>query len=308
VWRWEGLSLPAGLRQGPFRCSVPTETSARAVATFGPDGLEGKLYAGPFRNVSDAVVVALPESQLTPGERHALRPLAVSLAEDGTFRATGRDALPPGRYLAGTLLSDRQQRRQELYRQFLHRPPAHLLGRTVLFCWADPIDTHFRFPAGARQAGDALLVVPLEYRPPEAGARVTVPGPLVSYRRLQDDLIRRLTTEGGDELEQQLRFQLPAPVLGMQVERARLTARVEAPSRRVVVSAGGSEVHNAEAPDVLRVEIDKPGLLTLDPEGGLRLSVRISDLPGGKKQGASTGSDGRWKIHYLELEVVGKAR
>src|SRR5262249_40607852 len=158
-------------------------------------GVEGKLTVGPFRNVSDVGLLTLTEGSPTAGERQVFRMLSVAPGEDGTFRATGRDALPLDRYVAGTLLTDRQQRRQEYYQQFLKKPPAYLLGRTVLLAWADPIDTHVRYVAGTpRHAGDALLVVPLEYRPPAADApRVTVPGTLVACRRVREGGLGRLT-------------------------------------------------------------------------------------------------------------------
>jgi hypothetical protein len=64
-----------------------------------------------------------------------------------------------------------------------------------------------------------------------------------------------------------------------------------------------TEVYNAEAPaDVIHVEIARPELLSLDGEGGLHLSVRISDVP---KAQAARADETRWKIRYLELEVTG---
>lgn len=308
-WKWDGLSLPAGLRQGSFRYTVPTDEPVRAVVTYGPDGLEGKLYAGPFRNVSDAILLTLGDLPPIPGQGYGLRPLAVSLKEDGSFRVTSKDALPPDRYLSGTLVTDRQIRRQQLYSQFLKKPPAHLFGRTFLLAWADPIDAHFRIQSGARQAGEALLIIPLEYRAPAAEARVTVPGPLVVYRRFRDGSPTRTTTDGMGELEQHLRFQLPAAALPLRVERARLTARVEAAAQVIVKAKDGgafTEVYHAEGPDAITVEIDKPGLLSLDPEGGLHLSVGITDLLRGQKQKGVV--ERPWKIHYLELEVIGTRR
>ena len=98
-----------------------------------------------------------------------------------------------------------------------------------------------------------------------------MPGPLVPYRRIRDGArraARRL--EGSDELEQHLRFQLPAAALPLQVERAASPAAIEAASRRVFVSAGQgeafTEVYNAERRRTpIRVEIGRPDLLARTP-------------------------------------------
>src|SRR5207249_848693 len=110
TWRWENLSLPAGVRLAPFRYTVPTSEPLAAVARFGPVGLEGKLKSGPFTDLADALLA-------TPTGRN----LAVRMNADGGFRAGTPDILPAGQYLATTVLSDRQQRRQNLYREFLSR-------------------------------------------------------------------------------------------------------------------------------------------------------------------------------------------
>ncbi|HZY88764.1 MAG TPA: hypothetical protein VFE78_28325, partial [Gemmataceae bacterium] len=89
AWHWENLALPAGVRYAPFRATVPTGRPVMAVARFGPDGLEGKLEAGPFANAADALLS-------TPGARG----LAVRLGADGAFRAGSADALPAGQPLA----------------------------------------------------------------------------------------------------------------------------------------------------------------------------------------------------------------
>ena len=54
------------------------------------------------------------------------------------------DVLPAGQYLAGTVLTDRQQRRQAVYRHlFSGHGPRHLEGRDLLLAWADPPDLPF---------------------------------------------------------------------------------------------------------------------------------------------------------------------
>src|SRR5262249_28593367 len=152
---------------------------------FGPHGLEGKLTAGAFRDLADAV--------LSPRNG---RDMAVRLRPDGSFTAGEADVLPPGEYLTGAVLSDRQQRRQAFYRGAVKRPaPGRPDGPPVLMAWASPIDMHFAQGAGARSAGQALLVVPLRLARTPPGEHVTIPAPLIPCQRILNGRPSRLPPE-----------------------------------------------------------------------------------------------------------------
>jgi hypothetical protein len=302
-WHWDNLALPAGVRFAPFRYTAPTAGPLTAVARLGPEGLEGKLTAGPFREPGDALLS-------TPAGRN----LAVRLRPDGSFRTGSQDILPDGQFLLGAVLSDRQQRQQGIYREFLKRPTSgQRPGGPVLLAWAEPVDMPFNLAPGARTAGTALLVVPVRLERPAPGTRVSVPGPLVAVERVEENLptAQPVPREGREAREMQLRFQLPAEVLPLEVERVRFTAKFDAPGRRVTVSARPqagapvelSRVDNPLSP--IRVEIAERSLLRLDERGGLHLNVSISE-PSRRAGAFDTGE--RWSIRYLELEVVGTTK
>lgn len=304
-WRWENLELPAGVRFAPFHATAPTAGPVRAVAGFGPDGLRGHLNAGGFRDPADAVLTAANG-----------RNLAVRLEPDGAFRAGSADVLPPGQFLAGAVLSDRQQRRQALYQQLLKRDPAKRADRgNVLLAWAEPADLHFALAPGARRVGTALLVVPLKWERPAPGTRVTVPGPLVTVSRLvEEDLAVPLPPPSTQGVRMRLRFQPPEAVLPLHTERARLTLKINAPGRRVTVAApppeggkgpvgAGRELRRVDSPlDPIRLDLTAEDLLRADKGGGLRLDLMISEAA--QEGGAGTGGN-PWAIEYCELELVG---
>src|SRR5262249_58123434 len=109
---------------------------------------------------------------------------------------------------------DRQQRRQELYREFLKRSPSGRRDeRNVLLAWARPLDLGFALGEEPRTVGNALLVFPFRLERPAPGIRVTIPGPLLSYRRQLDGAIVRLKRDFFDAADMHLRFQLPAALL-----------------------------------------------------------------------------------------------
>jgi hypothetical protein len=301
AWHWENLALPAGVRSGSFRLTTPTREPLAAVAQFGPEGLEGKLASGPFRDLADALLVP-------PSGRN----LAVHLGPEGAFSTGSQDVLPAGQFLTGTVLSDRQQRRQGLYREFLKRSlGGRQDARPLLLAWAEPVDPHITLGTpDARTVGNALLVVPLRLQRPTVGALATIPGPLVPYHRILNDGLARPTLGASTAVDQHLRFQLPDAVLPFRVERARLTLKVNAPSRQVIVAAwtegGHPELRRLDSPvDPTRVDITDERFLHLDAEGGLHLNLAVSEPPPG--EGTTPGEE-KWNIDYLELEVTGRTQ
>jgi hypothetical protein len=217
--------------------------------------------------------------------------------------------LPTEKYLAGAVLSDRQRRRQEVYHEFLKRPPiGRPEGRNDLLVWAKSLDMPFTLVPDARTVGSALLVIPLRLERSAPGARVTIPGPLVPFRQVIDGRLVRPTLEASEGIDLHLRFQLPAAVLPFKVERARLLAKIDAPLRRVTISGradgGVVEIHRAESPlDPIRIDIAEERLLKLDAQGGLYMNVSLSNAP---KIGGAVQLARKWSIEYLELEVSGQ--
>jgi hypothetical protein len=297
AWHWEGLQLPAGVRLAPFRATVPTGKVLEAVGRFGPNGIEGTLTAGPFQDDCTDALLSIP----------AGRNLAVRLGSDGVFRAGSDDVLPPGQFLAGTLLSDQQQRRQALYRDILKHPlAARTPGQVFLLAWSRPLDMGFRLAPDPRSAGMALLQVPLRLERAASGTHVTIPGPLLSCRRLRDGKLMGVTLEASNAVDMDLRFQVPAVALPLQVERARLVAHIEAPGRQAIISGGAvgkrAEIRRIDSPhDPVQVDIPLP-LLHQDEGGGLHVNLRLGEDAGGGEIGKQSE---RWTIRYIEMEVGG---
>jgi hypothetical protein len=184
---------------------------------------------------------------------------------------------------------------------------------------------HFSLGLGAegRQVGHALLLVPLRLERSAAGSRVTVPGFFVPVRRFLAENLIPLTDEFQEAADFHLRFQLPAEVLPLEIERARLRLQVSAPSRRVTVlgrldGAAGADgrpggkalelLREDNPSDPLRVDITEKELLRLDSTGGFHLNLQLSEPLKERPSGEEDGRDPKWKIEYIELEVTGVTR
>src|SRR5262249_29774822 len=181
-----------------FQYTARAQEPITASARFGPDGVTGRLAAGPFRNLSDTLL-----HTPAPGQ------LAVRLEADGSFRVGLTDQLPPGQFVRGGLLDDRQQDRQVLYGKFLAAPqPRYLTSQPLLLAWADPLEIPFALVSHGRQVGSALLAVPIQFERTAPGTPVTIPGPFLECRRDNGVLLRRLKgSEHGISVH--LRFQAP---------------------------------------------------------------------------------------------------
>ena len=295
AWRWHNLALPAGVRVAPFQFTAKTPQPVVARARFTQNGLEGELVAEPFKNLADPIVTA-------HGKR---RNLGVRLEADGKFSLAGADALPEGQYIAGTLLSDVQQRRQEVLRKLLKRPAIEPRdSRHFLHVWADATPAPFGLAEEPRITGTALLSVPLQIDRPAPSTRITVPGAFVPLREIINDRLAHATYQAKANADLHLRFQLPAAVLPLTLERARLSAKIDARGRRVILSSlvdgAAEEIYRGDNPlGPFEVEIADVRLLKLDKDGGLHMNLKIQSPP-------QTQPAGEWVIEYIELEVMGQ--
>jgi hypothetical protein len=238
----------------------------------------------------------------TPG-KHTL---AVRLGPDGSFQAGSEDELHGGQLMVGGLLSDRQRARLSLYEKLLAQPqPRYLASRSLLLAWAEPVDMHFTLANEARTTGSALLVIPLQFEHTPPDTPVTVPAAFVDCRRITSDG-RSLppATESPLATTMRLRFQVPASVLPLVVQNARLTVRLTAPGREVAlgVLAGGDAVPLRRLRSPLgteQVEID-PRLLRPDEQGVVSVTVEVGEARGGNAE------RNLWRLESAGLELRGR--
>jgi hypothetical protein len=290
-WRWEDLSLPAGVRIGEYRDIVETGPIT-AKARFGPQGIVGTLSTPALRNWSDALICTRTRGFTS-----------VQINDDGTFTSRTQDILPEGQFIAGAILTDKQQRRQAVYSKLLgSATPRHLIGKDVLLAWCEPKDPPFRTPDGGRLIATTLLTIPLEFELSAAGSAVSVPAAFIPYRRV--DIGGKATMESNQPTDMTLRFQLPQSVLPLKVDRATVHLHMRAASRRVQISAvsGNASVELLDfgSPvEPIAVELTGNQIPQLDAQGGFQLRMKISNV-GTESLGTP------WRIEALGVDVTGR--
>ena len=222
------------------------------------------------------------------------------------MQASRADGLQSGQLISSGLLDDRQRIRQSLYEQLLADPtPRYLSSRNLLLAWANPVDMQFMVTKDAQMTGAALLMIPTRFEQTPPATQVTVPAALVDCKRLgPEGHFLPPATESRVGVSVRLRFQLPAEVLPMTVQSARLTFKLRAPLRDVLVSgfADGTAVplRRLTSPfGIDQIDISDPRLLQLDKSGALFVTVEVGAL-------RSDTSGDLWHLDWSGLEVRGR--
>jgi hypothetical protein len=312
AWHWENLVLPQGVWLAPFEYSVPLENPIVARATFGPAGLTGSCSAGAFDGLSDAIV-AMPSG----------RCVSVDWESQQVFQARNRGLLPPRQFIAGSLLSDEQRRRQAIYEQLL--PDGEHLGsprRPLLYFWARPLEMQFVFPQEARQVGSALIAVPLEFERPAPETEIQLSAAFLPYQTTRSPHTGALSglydhrtgewQETGGSSETWLRFQLPPELFPFRVSQVTLSLQITGPAGGLEIRglSGGKPVSlatRAKPIGTMQFEIGRADVLQVDEGGGIVLGVSLGDSTQSRAGEFDPNYESRrWKIDTLSLEASGR--
>ncbi|RLT21015.1 MAG: hypothetical protein DWI28_00190 [Planctomycetota bacterium] len=313
TWHWENLLETAGLRSATFRHSGTTSERIEARATFGPTGVVGRLYGSAGHAPAD-VLLATRDGRI-----------GVDIQDDRTFVAPAENVFTSEQFLSAGFLTDEQNRRRRTLQQLLTNPQRREYPAAAqLFFWSDPWDLGFRFGERSQSFGATLVAVPVRWERPPAGTEVAISAPLLPYRATIGpdgelppalwDAKQHTWQEKAAPSSTWLRFQVPAVLLPLRIQRARLTIQVAGP-------VGKLEIAAHRAPDIvtlktwidpvgtLAVDISDAELLNVSADGGLLLRVSggdpdrpeltNADLQLGEKRSY-------WQIELLTLDLHGK--
>lgn len=306
-WRYDNLRMPSGVRMADFSYSGRLDSPPTARASFGPQGLVGQANLKSLAAPGDALAAYSPT---TP-------PLSVELEETGKF--VSKATLARGEFMPGALLSDRQRRRQEIFRKLFSGKDGRFPKQPSLLVWSEPIDLGFAFQPETRRAGDALVSIPLVIDRTPPGQRVTIPSACLPFRPVlgpeATSVSAAYNPRTGEWLQLRspsqcwLRFQLPSQVLPLALDRATVKLNIRAPSRKVEFRAARGDqsvlLESRTSPsgeEELSLEIADPALLQVDSRGGFLFGVWVGGL-----EGVPAEDEGQydWQIETFSLDLSG---
>lgn len=327
VWDDDGRSRWSNLQQasGVIRFVETTRTVSHGPpllvhGTFDAHGFRGTLVGLEPKDCEDAVIVAAVADAS-----------AVSLDAQGTFHVGNDDVMANGQFIAAGLMSDKQRSRQQLLRQLLRSTARTPFGtEPSLLVWTPPMDMGVEFDTSFQHTGSALVSIPLRIDPPATGAEVRIPSTFIRLKTFTDGGQGASTVfnqRTGEWLKSatrptrtQLRCVLPRELLPLQLNRATVTIKINAPSRSLriegVVAGQPAVLHQRANPNgVLRFVIDRPEALEVDAKGGLQLSIVVTETE--KERQASTKQENSrviqfdnstWQIDYVRVDAEGTMR
>ncbi len=311
-WQWENLPESAGLINATFQQSTTTPERLEAHATFGPQGLTGRLHAPAAHEPTDAMLA-------TRDGR-----IGVELRDDGTFVARSNAVFTSEQFLGADLLSDEQHRRQRVLVQLLDDPQRRdFPEEPQLMFWSKPWNLGFQFAQNRPLLGSALVAVPLKFERPPTGTEVSLVAPLLPYREvLGPGDIGTIGLWDYRKLEWQqksaptmtwLKFQIPEVLLPVAVQRGRVVIRVAGPVVRLEIAGLRPNRQDivpiktwTDPVGTLSLELTDSELLNLSADGGLMLRVAGGDPSRVESLSSTPDLDAKvsyWRIESLALEL-----
>ncbi|MHC4876290.1 MAG: hypothetical protein ACYTGL_07315 [Planctomycetota bacterium] len=313
-WALKSVELPPGVRVAENTTHIEFSEPLRAVGTFNESGLSGTLRT-PFPiPAEDALIGGL--ARVT---------LPASIQSDGSINAAN-SVLPPGEYMASSLMDGEQTRRQSVYREIFRATDRNRLAldEPHLLFWSKPLTPGSDSTALRDTNGASLFVVPLELQRPAEATEVLVPGTFLPYEvvpmtksgGIPSYFQNRLATwtESRSASRALLRFQVPHALLPIEPLDASLTIRLSAGSRPVTLQAGLpnalTTIREFDSPvGTFEVSLESESQLRLDDQGGLHVLLEVGDVQ--TDEDRTTGSSGLvesvrdeyWKVDWMHMTL-----
>lgn len=236
---------------------------------------------------------------------------------DGGFLVNNTIHVEGDRWISGSLLSDEQQRRLEIYRTFfqsnnkMHRPTRRLFG------WTPPWN-YSHWNRDLKQIGSALVSMPIELERPMVGSEVFVPHGLIRLQRNLSNVsltasfddrtgVWRKENSAGADLG--LQFVLPEEIVPFAAKAIVLELDIRAPQRDVSVAirtkSGFSERFKLESPSIPWSEtITDVDVLESARDGILEVQMKISESRIQKSQGLMATVI-PWHVDHFHVNMRG---
>lgn len=306
-YNWSGLNVNSGLQFFQSRQTRPLAQPVSATVTFGPDGAQGVLQAGSFSDPQDAIIAGQSPDVL-----------ALTIDSNQHFRGGPESTLAPGVYVSGTLLTDKQVQRQQIYESLLgakkqSRYPRH----PTLLTWMQPQESGVNWPQGFATHQRSLVAIPIEYARTAPDTNVVIPSPFLPGRSVTtDDGNRSSAYDNRNGMWQEslqpgrvlMQFEIPNGVRPLKLNSVNLELKLLAPARSVDISVGSRHelAHAALIEDgagMYSYELTDANQLRLGPDGYYYVMVNVL-APADGTTGAL--SNKLWNVDFLRIEMSGR--
>ncbi len=316
--QWYFVNQPPGVVQHVETEAVTTlSTPWNAVGKFTPQGFELTTQGLNATQCEDPVVVAVAVPSLS---------LDADTTRPGTYR--GSDLLLPSRFVNASVLSEKQQMRQNLLRDLTRPETKFLTPQPTLMTWTKSVDSGTQFGPGYEQVGWALVSLPIRYQRTPPSTEFKVPATFVKQTPLLGKMgsmffnvvtgkwLEGLVNPGQAEF----RCVVPESVMPCTLHKANFDLLMSAPGRTVsikgVVDGEFKTLKELNSPiERIQFTIDDPKALGLDAEGGLRLAVEVSESDEQQAVGKdsplpadATPIRNAWGIEFLRVGLEGTAK
>jgi hypothetical protein len=328
---WQNVVFPGGSVQFvDFRRPTKLPAPIKASVRFGQQGLEGRLDAGQLGKLQDTVITNIPAPSLL-----------VHMDADGKFAAGADDVLAQGQFTSDRVLSDEARRRQAIYRQVVAAQDDQRLGSGAnLLGWTGAVECGLDWPKDLQQTGAALVALPLRIERTPSGQAFSVPSTFLQPKASSNEMGQSMAYNDRTGVwlsgltrtsRSALRFPVPAEVLPCQVNQARLTIKLNAPSRKLrVFSVLNKQEHLiqeiANPNGVITINVNQPELLPPVVEDSLYFTLEITEsaaerqareeirdrskpsplnMRDAERKAQLATSFTTWQIDYVRLDVSG---
>ncbi len=305
-WQLSSSGWPRGLWQLQSRFKVPLQR-LDVIAKLDRQGLSLEMPSELKYPLEDSVLLYSSGDPAICGR----------IEQAATARVPTGHATLDQSWIASTLVSDEQSRRDDVYRQFPSRNldmaypsfPA-LLGWTKLwdspFSWSDARD----------ERGAALVVLPVKLLPVATGEEVTVPHTVIRVETplsKENVLSSAFSNRSGlwsDETTLArtvpLRFTLPKQVCPFKATEIVIDLQLRAPQRDVRITSLAVDVTKPVADlrsplNAIRIVSTDPAVLADAEDGSLDFIIEVS-----KNLSQNEDAISYWQIDYVRLSASGR--
>jgi hypothetical protein len=305
-WQMDNADWPPGVWRYESKYAVATSDLVVA-GRLTRNGLELQIPSGLPSVVQDPVL------EFVTGNPMLCRSSAMAVEVDNHL------SIDNGRWIAGTLVSDEQQRRLEIYDEFfqpderLQRPGRRLYGWTTLWDSAN-------WSRDLNQLGSALIALPVTLARPATGAEIFIPHGLVQLQRKAGEIGKtsafnnrtgKWRSEVSTATRAELEFLLPSEVIPFAATAIELELDINAPRRSVTISvptrAGTIELASLQSPSLAWTKtITNPDVLHAARDGRLEVVVDVS-RPAGTSALSTAANAVTWHIDYFHANLHGSS-